>query len=735
MTALYAFAIFVSAALLFLVEPLVGKLMLPLLGSSPAVWTTTVLFFQLALLAGYALSLAVSRLRSLRIQVLAQLGLLAVAAISLPLAAPSPASVPNGPNPVLWLLGLLAVTAGLPFLALAANGPTLQRWLAESGRPAGRDPYFLFAASNAGSLLGLLAFPLLLEPRLTLHGQGTAWTVGYAAAAASIAGIGLTLVLRRAPEPATAAEPPPRPAQRAHRARWVALAAVPSSLMLGTTTHMTRDISPVPLLWVVPLAVYLMTFVVAFAPGIDIARVVRVARIALPGIVIVLVYTLAIGSQRPLVLLIVLSLLALAAAALVCHAQLAAERPHPSRLTEFYLWVALGGVLGGVFNALVAPLVFPTLVEYPLALVAACLLRPAPPKKRPDLLEFLLRDARPTKALDLLVPLLFGAAIAIILHAAAGPDGQVSFDLRSALIGLACGLAVNFARRPVRFALAIAAILLVGGIGATGGQHTLARLRSFFGAYKVVSTAGGYHLLFDGTTLHGEERLTPGVPGQLTYYARAGPVGQAFAELPPPDTRSVAVIGLGAGALACYARAGTPWTFYEVDPVVAQIARNRRLFTYLSACPGRYAVVIGDGRRGIARAARRSYGLVAVDAFNSDAIPEHLITREALELYFARLRPGGAVLFHISNRYLNLEPVLANLSGAIGLTCRVERFAPTPAQSAGGVVLSKWALLVRAPADLGAVGGDSRWRACRRDPSIGVWTDSYSDIVDAVSWG
>ncbi|MEA2422123.1 MAG: hypothetical protein QOF55_1222, partial [Thermoleophilaceae bacterium] len=442
MTWLYSLALFVSAALLFALEPMVGKFLLPPLGSTPSVWITTVLFFQAALLAGYLYSHLTSRLTP-RAQMLVQIAVLAVAVVSLPIVVS--ANVTPSSHPVPWLLGLLATTAGLPFFALAANGPMLQRWLGS------RDPYFLFAASNGGSLLGLLAYPVLVEPHLSLHDQGRAWGFGYALAAALVAAC--AVAAWRRPATAERVESAP-PLGRRRRLTWLALAFVPSSLMLGVTTYATRDLTPFPLLWVLPLAIYLLTFVVAFAPWARPERLVRIGRILLPGIAIVVVYTLAIGSQRPLWLLLPLHLAGLAVAALMCHARLAADRPPAAHLTEFYVWVALGGVLGGVFNAIVAPVVFPGLVEYPLAIVAACLLRPRPATTRPALLEFFFRDPRPTQAMDAVVPVLLGAAVAIGLSLTSG------FNSRSVVIGLACGLALNLSKRPIRLALALGAIML-----------------------------------------------------------------------------------------------------------------------------------------------------------------------------------------------------------------------------------------------------------------------------------
>ncbi len=725
-----------SAALLFLLEPMVGKFVLPLLGSAPEVWPVTVLFFQAVLLAGYAFAHVTSRLPARR-QAPLQIVMLVLAAVVLPVAVPS-ADPPASGSPVPWLLGVLAATAGLPFFALAANGPMVQRWVAATRHRAARDPYFLHAASNGGSLLGLLAYPLVLEPLLGLEDQGRAWAILYALGVALVAGSAVLLWLRPATEaaPAAAAAVEEAAPHWRRRAMWVALAAVPSSLMLGATTYLTRDLTPVPLLWVLPLALYLLTLVVAFSPWTDAARLTVLGRRAWPPAAILLAYTLVVGTQEPLILLVVLHLLGLTVAGLLCHGRLAADRPAPAHLTGFYLWVAVGGALGGALNALVAPLLFPGLIEYPLAIVAACLLRPAPPKKRPELLEFFLRDERPTRWMDVGVPVLLGVAVAVALMALGEPEGGVRTEIRALVAGMACGITVNLARRPLRFGLAIAAIFLAAGVVGDVGDEELARDRNFFGISTVVATDGGrLHQLLSGSTLHGAQRIGAGRPRPLSYYGPASPAGQAFAGLPPATTRDVAAIGLGAGSLACYASPGDRFSFYELDPTVIRIARDPRLFTFLSACPVRPRVVAGDGRRSIEGVGRGSLGLVVLDAFNSDAIPLHLITREAFELYLSRTRSDGALLFHLTNRYLDLEPVVANIARDLGLSCRLQRRRPSRAERLRGDDESTWALLARSRADLGRPGRDPRWRDCRPAPGARTWTDDFSNPLSVVDWG
>ncbi|MEA2411433.1 MAG: hypothetical protein QOC77_1994, partial [Thermoleophilaceae bacterium] len=436
-------------------------------------------------------------------------------------------------------------------------------------------------------------------------------------------------------------------------------------------------------------------------------KLTKYSRIALPGVAILLVYTLAIGSQKPLWLLLPLHLAGLATAALMCHARLAHDRPPPQQLTEFYVWVALGGVLGGAFNAILAPVVFPGLVEYPLAIVAACLLRPKPPATRPALLEFFFRDKRPTQAMDVVVPVLLGTAVLIGLELS-----DTTLNSRSVVIGLACGLALNLSKRPIRLGLGLGAIMLAVTIAGAGA---LERSRSFFGIYKVEASYSE-HLLYDGTTVHGLQKVGSSEP--LEYYSHAGPAGQAFAALHP---RRVGAIGLGAGAMACYGHL----TFFEIDPEVVRIARDPRLFTYLRECPA--DVLTGDGRRLLAKEPPGRFDLLVVDAFNSDAIPIHLITRQALSLYISR---AGTVLFHISNRYLRLEPVLGNIARDFGLECVTQNHQPSRAQIDAGVATSRWALLSRTPKGLGP-----RWHRCADEPGARVWTDDYSDLLSAISWG
>src|SRR4051812_28490706 len=742
MIAVFSAALFLSAALLFWLEPMFGKFLLPTLGSTPQVWIASMLFFQAVLLAGYAYGHFLSARLTSRRAALVHVALVAVALVVLPVSVPGDVRPPATGNPVWWQLGLMAVTIGLPFFALASSAPLVQRWLAQSGHRRAADPYFLYRASNAGSIAGLIAYPLLIEPLLGLDAQGKWWTAGYVVLVVLMAAC-VWLVLRaggaRGTSDPGAGDPlltPPAagaPVDWRRRARWVALAFVPSSLMLGATTYITRDIAPVPLLWVLPLTAYLLSFVVAFAPRPDPSPLTRVARLSMPVLAVILVHVVATGAQRPLWLLTLLHVVVLFAVALVCHGELAADRPHTERLTEFYLWVAVGGALGGVFNALLAPVVFSSLTEYPLAIVLACALYPGPAKERPTALEFFTRSKKPTQVMDWVAPVLIGVGVAIALTAVQTTDPDDATAARSVIFGIALGIVFNFARRPLRFGAAIAAIFLASTIPDGADVKVIERDRSFFGIYKV-EEAGPYHTIYDGTTIHGVEQFGPGPPSPLSYYNIAGPVGQLFRAMgnePSRPAARTAIVGLGAGGMACYARPGERWTFYEIDPTVARIARDPRLFTYLRDCPGRYDVKLGDGRKSLERARPGEYGLITIDAFTSDAVPVHLLTREAIALYLRRLRPDGLLLFNISNRFVNFEPVLGGVADDLRLRCGIERLKVNDAQAERRWDSSTWAVMTRDPAIFRRLG----WRACARERGSKVWTDDFSNVFGALRWG
>ncbi len=728
---LFSITLFVSSSLLFAVQPMFAKMVLPRLGGTPGTWITCLLFFQSALLAGYAYA-HWSTARLGRRQRLVHAAFLLAALAVLPVAVPSSWKPPvASATPVLWLLALLVVSVGLPFFVVASTAPLLQRWFAAVRHPAAADPYFLYRASNVGSMLALLAYPALIEPRLRLADQSRAWTAGY------VALVLLTAVCALAPrsgrEPASAAVDSPEerapepPVDARRRARWVVLAFVPSSFMLAVTTYITTEIAAVPLLWVIPLAIYLLTFIVVFArkPFLlsGLAAELQVV------VVLELVFLVLLKATEPVLLVIATILAALFLSALVCHARLADERPPSSHLTEFYLWVAVGGALGGVFNAVIAPLIFDSVVEYPLAIVLACLLRPP-------------RSAKPStpdsRRLDVLVPAAIGAG-ALVLVAVARGTGLGPVTARGVAFAVALLACAVVAGRPVRFGLAVGALLVAGALVSGTDRRTLYADRTFFGVLRVDrDDERNVHRLVHGNTTHGAQSLEPGRRLEpLTYYDRTGPVGDLFRGLPmATSTPHVAVIGLGTGTMACYGRTGQHWTFYEIDPAVEEVARDPRLFTYLRDCPAATDVRLGDARLSIAREQRARFGLIFVDAFNSDSLPVHLITREALAVYLDRLAPGGVVVFNVTNRYLDLRPVIGALGRDAGLTGLVRDDLRIPeADRAREKNGSMWAALARRPVDLGSLAGDPRWKPLPVRAETRVWTDDFSNLFDAVKRG
>ena len=723
----FAATVFTSAFLLFLVQPLFGRMVLPLLGGSPAVWNTCMLFFQAALLGGYLYAHLTTRHLNVRRQAVLHLVLLAAAGLALPLSVAG-AAPPGASSPVSWLLLLLLATVGPPFLVLSGTGPILQRWFAESGSPSAANPYWLYAASNLGSMLALLAYPFVLEPRLRLVEQSTAWTVGYALLGALIAGCAALVWRGSAAVPGTA-EAEGAGADTAitlrERAVWVGLAFVPSSLLLGVTTYLTTDLTPMPLLWVVPLALYLLSFVLVFARRQLAPHAFWVA--VQPSLLVVVIFLLLGSALKAPAVALPLHLGALFVTAMVCHGELARRRPAPAHLTEFYLWLSVGGALGGVFNVIVAPVVFTEITEYPLVLVLAALARPWPQGElgaRGHLLTG-VRAAGFAVALYFLSERL-GDASTITVFAVAG---GILVALLTRVLG----------RTPLWLALCLGAVYLAVTTRSHEGREVLYAERSFFGHYRV-SLYGGpesFHVLTHGSTMHGAQNRTPGKRDEpLTYYVRFGPLGDVFATQGlSPRTRRVAVVGLGAGTTAAYALEGEEWTFFEIDPGIERIARDRRLFTYLTDSPVKPRVVLGDARLSLAREAREGapkYDLIVLDAFTSDAIPVHLVTREALEVYLSRLAPGGRIAFHVSNRYLDLEPVIAGLVKEKGLAARTGSWGVP--REPRFVSLSTWVVVARSEFDLGQLATDKRWHPVGTKPGLRVWTDDYSSLWDVFKW-
>jgi hypothetical protein len=706
---IYGFTIFLGAALLFLLQLVFARLALPLLGGAPAVWNTAMVFYQAVLLAGYGYAHWLGRhggsRRHLAIHAIVMLLPLAL----LPFGIPGSWRVPPEGSPVLWLMGLLSVSIGAPFFAVSATAPLLQRWFASTSHPSARDPYFLYAASNAGSLAGLLAYPLLIEPFSSLADQSTAWAWGFG-------GLGLLslicgLLARKDPiVPDIAAAVQEVAPTRLQRFRWVIFAAVPCSLMLSVTTYVSSEIAAVPLLWVIPLALYLVTFIVAFARR----RWSRTgpARVLVPFLVAV-VMVLAMGATTPIPLLVSLHLACFFLTALACHVGLSMERPAARHLTEFYFWISAGGVIGGAFNTLLAPLIFTSAAEYPWMLVAASWL--VLPGSRSLNLRLIVG----------LLPALWVAAAALSLPASIDRP-----ELRQLLVfglpALACFL---MSRDRGSFAVAIAGLLAVSHFLPGQGMRTLYATRSFFGIHRVTTDQKGeFRYLFHGKTVHGIQSLDPeAAKVPLGYYHPAGPLGEVFASRAGGP---VAAVGLGAGAVAAYGKPAQEFVFYEIDPAVKSIASDPSYFGYLSRSQASISIVTGDARLQLGTAPDGHYDLIVLDAYGSDSVPVHLLTREAMQLYLSKLSPGGMIAFHISNLHLDLRPVVGALTADAGLACLFREDADFPEEEqARGRWPSRWAVAARATADLEPLLQKGDWESLGPDPRLPVWTDDHSSIL------
>lgn len=731
LSVLYSATLFSAAALLFLVEPFFAKLVLPRFGGAPAVWNTCMVFFQASLLLGYLYSHVATRVLRVRVQVAVHVALLLLPLAVLPLAIPEGWAVPADGSPVWSLLGLSAVVVGLPFLVVSTTAPTLQRWFATLDHRQAHDPYFLYAASNAGSIGALVAYPFIIEPALSLAEHARFWSVGYAVVAVLIAFCTLAPLRAsrrsswdsRQPDLAQgqrdAPSHAPAPSWK-QRLGWLTLAFVPSSLMLGATTHISTDIAAVPLLWVLPLGLYLLTFVLTFAavPPISHARVCR----AFPALVIPALVQVAIPFSMPVWLSIAVDLAALFAAGMYFHGRLAQGRPATLHLTDFYVWLSVGGLAGGVFNALVAPRAFTGIYEYPLVLaLASFFYRSAPTReaKRVPWLAIVILSL-------LSAALVAGVAPMVLLPGFGVPRSMVFAFTFAVTFPVLCSLASPFRLAGLAVSAAIAVVLLPAAQG-----RVLYRARSFFGTYRVVEAPGReYRLLYHGTTLHGRQNLGTTDCEPLTYFTRSGPAGSLFRVMKQPGRlRDVAVIGLGTGSMACYVGAGERWTFYEIDPLIDRIARDRSLFTFIARSPEPIRSVIGDGRLSVQREAPASLDLLVIDAFSSDAIPMHLTTSEAIAIYLARLRPDGTLAFHISNRHLDLEPALAAAAGAQGVIALTNAdVAIDGTEFRQGKIASVWLVMVKSKQAADAFRLTAGWRPSKASGRLEQWTDDSSNI-------
>ncbi len=728
---LFAGTLFASASLMFILQPLFGKLLLPLLGGSPAVWNTCMVFYQMLLFLGYLYAHYLStRLTHLR-QIQVHAALIIISLIALPVALPDNMAPPTDSNPTLWLVWTLFIAIGLPFFVVSTTSPLIQKWFSHVGHHTSHDPYYLYAASNIGSLLALLSYPFVIEPNIGLAMQKFSWSGGYIALLMLIGACGWIFMRNYQPTPITTEEQQvftPAEPTNLTKLHWLALAFVPSSLLLGLTNFVSTDIAAVPLLWIIPLTLYLLSFVLVFSRW---ASMIHRLSLQLQPIVLLpfIAYSFINPAILPYWLDLALHLSAFFLAIMVCHGELAKNRPHTAYLTLYYLIMSFAGMLGGMFNTFVAPFIFQGIYEYPLMIVAALLLRPVAKTDSTEQWRIWGMQA------------IFPVALFIcgwLIYFSVTDLGGYMDNIGTALIMFA-GLTYAFRKQPVSLALLTGVIIFfIVGLRITM-SNTIYKERTFFGVLSVrdnvlLNEQGRpekYKELFHGTTKHGAQRLAKGLAQEpLTYYSRPGPMGQLFKEYDSVDEQwQVAVVGLGAGALACYAKPQQHWTFYEIDPVVVDIALDTNYFSYLGRCAPKATMVVGDARLSLQAEPDQRFDLLVIDAFSSDSVPTHLLTQEAIQLYFSKIKADGLLAFHITNRHLELKKVLANHARQLDYAALIQEFKPK--QNVPLVVATDWFILAKNEQALAPLYKNGLGRFQKPGLYFGIkpWTDDFTNIV------
>jgi SAM-dependent methyltransferase len=728
---LFIITILLGSFLLFLVQPMVARMALPRLGGAPAVWNSAMLVYQALLLGGYAYAHRLSR-ETPRRQAIIQIGLLLFAALWLPLGL---ANFQPGQNasPIFWMPWLLVASIGPLFFAVAAQAPLMQRWYSLAGNEG--EPYALYAASNIGSFSGLIAYPLIVEPLMPLRAQNLLWSAIYVLLVVIVGLCARAMWLNRSAQTQTLIATPTYVTGWKRRLYWIALAAVPSGLMLSTTTHLTTDLVAMPLIWVIPLALYLLSFSIAFANKRTVANALTFAT---PPLLLLTAASTFMPAGGAIISALLVNLSLLFFVAIALHSEMYRTRPEPAQLTSFYLMMSVGGVIGGFFCAILAPLIFDWTWEHPILIIAAALLIP---QKRLFMIggeSFL--DAKS------------GLRIAVILALIAcgiGLFGGISMPAeiggaKTVLIVIIICIGILVTGQRYAYALVMAAVLF-----ANGGSYNLeasmahARMRSYFGIYTI-NTDGKSRWLMHGTTMHGMQLLAdPKRP--ISYYGPASGVGLAMAKAEAlyGKNASIGVVGLGTGTLGCYSKPSQKWHFFEIDPLIIDIARERGGFTFLSRCAPDAAITLGDARLTLAKVKPASFDVLAIDAFSSDAIPLHLLTAQAFAIYGRALKPGGTLLVHISNRYIDLNPVVAAQAkqGAWNAAIRID----SPPQKAvdDGERPSLWIALNRDAGMLTKLTGPlSVHKSLHYDrnqwlyldtPTNKVWTDDYASVLPHLS--
>ena len=722
---LFASTLFLSATLMFILQPMFGKILLPLLGGTPAVWNTCMVFYQTLLFLGYLYAHRLSTHSNHQRQIQIHTALLIFSFIALPVGLSNNINPPTDSNPTLWLIWTLFIAIGVPFFVVSTTAPLLQKWFSQCGHASSHDPYYLYAASNAGSLLALLSYPFLIEPNIGLASQRLLWSFAYGGLCLLIIGCAVLMWKTQANNQDDVAEielDDIAPLSTKQQLHWLALAFVPSSLLLGLTQFISTDIASVPLLWIVPLTIYLLTFILVFSKWADRIHPAMIA--VQPALLTVFIaYSFINPAVLPFWLDLILHSLAFFIAVMVCHGELARNRPATRHLTQFYLIMSFGGMLGGLFNTFVAPFVFNAVYEYPIMIVAALLLRPGFFKG-----QWWLQSMFPVAV--------FIGGLAVFF----GSDQLFDyFDLIGGALILLAGLTYSFRKSPLAIGLLTAVILIFTISLHNMASSTLYQQRSFFGVLSVRNTVIAdenqnpetVRELYHGTTKHGAERLTTAnITTPLTYYSRPGPIGQVFSEFDGENQNWViGAVGLGAGALACYSKDNQHWHFFEIDPLVVQVAKNPNWFNYLNRCNKKAEMIVGDARLSLEKEDDGSFDLLIMDAFSSDAVPTHLLTREALELYLRKLNDNGLLAFHITNRHLAIKNVLADHVNTMHLAALLQEFKPETEQPL--VVATDWVVISKNPDRLQRLQQSrlGHWQKLPLTFGLQPWTDDFTHII------
>lgn len=729
LVSVFTLSIFLSALLLFTVQPMFAKLVLPLLGGSSGVWNTAMVFFQTVLLGGYIYAHLISKFCKFQIQIIIHGAVLLLGCFFLPLTIAEGWVPPEGGAQVYWLIALFAVSVGAPFFAISANAPLLQRWFSRTNDKDADDPYFLYSASNAGSLLSLCLYPILFEPMLRLREQTELWAIGYLLLIVAIICCGIFAIKNKAELTDKVDVPIAACSSLTLKTRliWIALAFIPSSLMLGVTTHMTNNIASAPFLWIMPLALYLLTFILAFAKK-PLIKSVYLGYLLPVAITMALLFGYFVSVN--FFVDIAIGLASYFIITLACHTRLVELRPEAGHLTEFYIWMSFGGMLGGVFNALIAPVIFSNVFEYALVLslsVFVC---------------FLFFGLKKDVAFERsVIVALTVAGIVFAVLSLLGIPMKYSVIAAGGIISV--GLARLVEKELTIFSSLFLLTMVLSIVVPKLAVDELMTDRSFFGILHVKAKEtehGVLHSFVHGNTVHNyqlQDEALKKVP--LAYYSEGNIFdrGLEFAEQSSAQGDiNVAMIGLGAGAMACHEKPGDDWTYFEIDAAVVDMAKNDKYFSYMSECSYSSDVRIGDARIKLNELPAGSQDIIMVDAFSSNAIPAHLVTVEALELYRSRLKPSGVIFFHTSNRLLDVDSVVATLAEKTGLDSRFTNSGSFEKNPYAELEAFGTAVMVGTAEQMKALEiFDNRWHRITPSPDVGLWSDDYSHIMGTIKAG